>query len=783
MTPKTLALLGFDKVRDRLADCTSFSGGRQLALGLTPGTDADDVRQRLARTSQARDYQDRRGGPELGGAHDVREVVAAARRGRVLLPQELLDVRDTIGAARRMRRPLAREAARWPELAALGEQLDDCPALFDAIQATLNDDGEVLDSASPALGKIRRELRVVHDRLMRHLEKLVASTGARDYLQEALITQRGGRYVLPVKAGFRAKLPGVVHDTSDSGATVFVEPLAVVEQGNRLRELEIEEEREVQRVLRELSGDVATEGEALDGNVAALAELDLAFAAAEYAQRLRAVAPEVVAAERPYLDFRRARHPLLDPATVVPIDIWVGRDFHVLVITGPNTGGKTVSLKTVGLLVLMAQSGLHIPAADGATLTVFDGVHADIGDEQSIEQSLSTFSGHLTNIIAILTAVDSGSLVLLDELGAGTDPVEGAALARALLDHLRERGVTTVASTHYSELKAYAHGTPGVANASVEFDVETLRPTYELTIGLPGRSNALAIARRLGLPGAIVDSASAEVGTPSLDMEELLGEIRSTRRSAQEDRDAAAAAREQAEAWARTLETGVRDIETERVTVLNEARVQAERELALARETIKALLKRAEGAGNRQAAAEVSAQLDEVAAVLTEREASQFVSPSVTPAALAPGAAVRVLSFDQVGEVIGRRGDNVDVQLGRMRVTVPVQDLEVIARPAAPALESGADIRHLRAGGGDAHVPIELNLRGMRVEDGLSALDAYLDSAVLSGLPWVRIIHGHGTGAMKSAVRDALKHHPSVRRYRAGNQGEGGDGATVVYFD
>lgn len=780
MNAKTLELLEFHKIRRRLAEHTAFSGGRRLALDLVPSTELEEVRRRLGRTSQAKSFLERRPGPELRGAHDMRPEAEAARRGKTLLPQELLDIRDTLAAARRLKRSLGREVGLWPELAALAESLDDCPALLDAIQAALDEDGVVQDGASPALARIRRDLKVVHDRLVRHLERLVASSDARDYLQEALITQRGGRYVVPVKSGFRGKLPGVVHDTSDSGATVFVEPLAVVEQGNRLRELAIEEEREVARILRELSEHVAAESDGLSETIAVLAELDLAFACAELAFELKAVAPDVVAAPRPWLDFRRARHPLLHPESVVPVDVWVGRDFHVLVITGPNTGGKTVTLKTIGLLVLMAQSGLHVPAADGAAMAVFGGVFADIGDEQSIEQSLSTFSGHLTNIIEILGQADQGSLVLLDELGAGTDPVEGAALARALLAHLGERGVTTVASTHYSELKVYAHSAPGVVNASVEFDVESLAPTYELTIGLPGRSNALAIAQRLGLPAEIVASARSELGTSSLDMEDLLAEIRATRRQAQADRDAAAEARRRSEDWAAKLESGVKDLESERAKVLNDARAQAEREVALAQEAVQTLLRRADSANTREAAAEARAGLDAVAEALGTREPGPGAVVPVAPESLATGARVRVVSFGAEGEVLEVRGSQVEVQVGRMRLMAGLRDIELLSPPPEPeAAASG--VRVLRTAAAAA-VPVELDLRGLRVEDGLRRLDTYLDQAVLSNMPFSRIIHGHGTGAMKTAVRDVLRVHPAVKRFRPGEQGEGGDGATVAYY-
>jgi len=780
VSPKTLTLLEFDKVRRRLADLTVFSGGRQLALELVPTADPAVVRRRQRRTGEARDYADRRGNPGLDGAHDLRAEIEGALRGKVLLPAELLEIRDTIAAARRLERAIARERARWPELGAVAERLEPCLALFDAIQNALDDAGEVLDRASPNLRRIRGELKVAHDRLRRQVEGIVSTT-PRDVLQDALVTQRNGRYVIPVKSEFRARVPGVIHDLSDSGATVFVEPLALVEAGNHVRQLELEEDKEVDRILRELAGYVAAEAEALGDTIAALAELDLAFACASLGYAQRAVTPEIVDAERPMLDYPQARHPLIDPDNVVPINVRVGQDFQQLVITGPNTGGKTVTLKTIGLLTLMAQAGLQIPAADGARLAVFDGVFADIGDEQSIEQSLSTFSGHLTNIIGILSSADGRSLVLLDELGAGTDPVEGAALAGALLDHLRQRGIAAVASTHYSELKAYAHGTPGVANASVEFDVETLRPTFELTIGLPGRSNALAIAERLGLPAGIVDVARGGLSVTDVTLEDMLAEIRAGRDQAVVDRAAAAQARREAEEWAYKLEAAVRDVEAERADVVNTARRQALGELEAAREAIEKLQRRAERSGAATGEiAEANATLAAMAGILAEQAPAP--APVIRPdvAALAPGHIVRVTTYNQTGEVLRVAGDSADVQLGRLRMTVPLADLEVLAAAPAPPPEREPRLR--RSADAPLTVPIELSLRGLRVEEGLEKLDRYLSDALMSGLPWVRVIHGHGTGAMKAAVRDALRAYPFVTRTRRGEQGEGGDGATVVYL-
>jgi len=789
MDDKTLERLDFDKVRRRLAEHTTFSAGRHLALDLVPSSDAEAVAARLALTGEARDYTDRHGAPPIAGAHDLRQEIEAATRGKILLVQELLEISDTLSAARRMRRALsgAGNRERRPRLAQVAEVLDPCPALYDAIQAALDDEGNVLDSASPALGRIRREMRLAHDRLMRRLEGIVNSAGKRQILQEALITQRRGRYVVPVKSEFRSRMPGVVHDTSDSGATVFIEPLAVVELGNRYRELKLDEEKEVERILRELSGLVADEADALVSTIEALAELDLAFACGDYAHALRAVAPEIVDAPLPLLDFPKARHPLLDPETVVPTSIRVGESFRQLVITGPNTGGKTVTLKTTGLLTLMAQSGLHIPAADGARLAVFDAVFADIGDEQSIEQSLSTFSSHLTNIISFLDEATDSSLVLLDELGAGTDPVEGAALAEALLRHLHHRGVATIASTHYSELKAYAHSQQGVRNASMEFDVDTLQPTYELTIGLPGRSNALAIASRLGLPQEIAEAARGSMAVSEVVMDDLLAEIRDARSQAEEDRRAAAEARRQADAWAAKLEAAVHDVQSERADILSSARRQAEAELEAARIAIRKIERRARSnEATSQAIAEAASRLDRVSEVL---EAAAEPEPEVPPppSDLRPGAHVLVTSVNQAGEVLRLVGKDAEVQLGRLRLTVPVSDLQVQSHQAEPpenevAPTSGPESTLHRTEASE-DVPMELDLRGMRVAEGLDELDLYLDRAMLSGLPWVRVIHGHGTGAMRTAVRDTLRHHPHVKRSRRGEPGEGGDGVTLVYFE
>ncbi|MDY7039959.1 MAG: endonuclease MutS2, partial [Chloroflexota bacterium] len=605
MDTKYLQTLELPKILERVAEHASFSAGRELILALQPTSDLEEVRRRQGETHEALYVADSQGGISLGGVHDVRPLVDGASRGATLLPSDLLDVCGTLLRGQSLKRTITRQSGQLPLLAAIAARIEPCTHVTAEIGRCINDQAEVVDAASPRLTQIRRDLKIAHDRLLDKLNRLVSSPEMASYLQEAFVTQRNGRYVVPLKADFKGRIPGLVHDTSSSGATLFIEPLATVELNNRWRELQIEEEREVQRILAELSSLVADEGDFIIRTVEALAELDLAQAKAEYAHATRSIEPQLVpfrtknvqarkqstaARQHPgsTIKLLRARHPLLDPATVVPVDVYLSDDYFVLVITGPNTGGKTVSLKTVGLLTLMAQTGLHIPAGEGSILSVFEGVYADIGDEQSIEQSLSTFSSHVSNIIHVLNHADERSLVLLDELGAGTDPSEGSALARAILSHLVRRRITTLATTHSSELKVYAHSTPGVENASVEFDLETLSPTYELTIGLPGRSNAFAIATRLGLDRGIVEEARGLVTPEGLEAEALLVEIKVAREEALTAREAARAAQHEAEGLTHQLRVRLATIEEERRTIVNEARAEARQEL----EAVRAELRR-----------------------------------------------------------------------------------------------------------------------------------------------------------------------------------------------
>jgi DNA mismatch repair protein MutS2 len=810
MNRKHLTTLEFPRVLARLVKHTSFSGGRDLALALEPSPVFVEVQQRLQETREARHILDTQGGVSLGGVHDIRPLAQNARRGGILQPADLLDIHRTLRAGQRVRRTLTRLTAQVPLLTDIAARIELCEGLMDEIGRCIGDQGEVMDHASAKLARTRREMRTAHERLLDRLNRIVTNTRNAIYLQEALVTQRGGRYVIPIKADFKGRIPGIVHDTSASGATLFIEPLSAVEMGNQWRQLQIEEEKEVERILAELSAQVADLADELAWTVEALAELDLAFAKAHYANAIEATEPTLFpfkgrgssaaprrekgrqqrgpGAKEPIphpgskLDLRQARHPLLDPRTVVPIDVHLSDEYFVLVITGPNTGGKTVTLKTVGLMAAMAQSGLHLPVAEGSALPVFEGIHADIGDEQSIEQSLSTFSSHLTNIVSILGNADERSLVLFDELGAGTDPVEGSALARAILSHLLARNITTMVATHYSELKAFAHTTPGVENASVEFDLETLAPTFRLQIGLPGRSNAFAIAERLGLSPSIVHAARALISPEELETESLLAEIQQSHREAIAARDEAVLAQRQVQQRERQLAARLAAVEGERAAILGEARAQARRELSEVQEEIEALH---DEMAERQRLSTVGEEwLAEARARLSEKakEVAPLPPPlppqrMEEPGEIAVGDTVWVAGLDAIGEVMALDGETAEVQVGSFGVRVERSNLEWRAQPEPVQAEAPRTPSDLGPSPG-----LELDLRGYRVEEILPRLDKYLDDAFLAGMPFVRIIHGKGTGALRQAVREQLHGHPLVKSHRPGEDGEGGSGVTIAYL-
>ena len=800
MDTKTLATLEYPKILERLAGYCAFAASADKARALAPTTDIELARQRQGETREAITLLSTHSDLTIGGARDIREVVDLANHGGVLTPADLLDIKSTLVAARTLNRLFERVGGTYTYLYSIAIQMPLPLGLIDGISRAISERAEIMDSASDKLGSVRRELRIVHERLLSKMQRMVSDPRNTPFLQEALVTQRDGRYVLPLRSEFKGRIKSIVHDQSSSGATLFVEPLAVVELNNQYRELQLAERDEERRILADLSQQVGRQAAELLGTVDTIAELDMAFARAKYAGDLQAVEPALhpltekpaSGSEHPGTVIRlyQARHPLLDPAGVVPIDFELDPQTYALVITGPNTGGKTVTLKTVGLLALMAQSGMHVPALSGSEISVFQAIYADIGDEQSIEQSLSTFSGHITNIIHILESADRRSLVILDELGAGTDPQEGAALARALLSHLLSRSITTLVTTHHPELKAYAHATPGVVNASVEFDLETLRPTYRLTIGLPGRSNALVIARRLGMPEPIVDEARAELNPTDLRAEDLLDEIHRQRDLARQARDAAEAARHQAEAMQAELVERLERIEDERRDFLEKVRLQAEAELQETQEELRAV--RRSLARARQPAEAIQPLEEQVRAIEDKIEQpverrqpiERRLAPLNDPLlrrAIRLGDKVHLRTLNAQGVVTALGEEEAEVQMGVLRVRTRLGDLSLYRGTLEP------DDKPTRSGPTPAksiEFPaspgLELDLRGQRADDAQTALERYLDAAYLAGLPWVRIIHGKGTGKLRDIVRQALQGHPQVRSFQPGGENEGGEGVTVV---
>ncbi|HEV7664537.1 MAG TPA: endonuclease MutS2 [Chloroflexota bacterium] len=789
--------LEFDAVRDELARHTSFSAGRERALTLVPSGELNEARRRQALTSEALKLPGLRPGLHLGGVHDVRLLAERARVGAVLGPEELLDVASTARGARLWRRSLQPLRDETPTLLELAEiYLGDHPGLVEDIQDAIGEGGEVLDSASPALGRIRGELRGAHDRLVTRLREIMGSAPWRDVVQDPVVTQRNGRYVIPIRADSRGQVPGIVHDQSASGATLFVEPLAVVEMANRWRTLILEEEREIERVLRVLSQEVGEQADALLSTVDGLAQIDLARAAAGLADQQRATAPVLVGLPRPagqvVLKLVKARHPLLR-GTVVPISLELGGDFDLLLITGPNTGGKTVALKTAGLLTVMAQAGLFIPADEGSLVAVFERVQADIGDEQSLQQSLSTFSSHISRIVRMLRDADSCSLILLDELGAGTDPQEGAAIARALLDFLRERGAYVIATTHYPELKSYAEGTPRVQNASVEFDIQTLSPTFRLMIGTPGRSNALAIAERLGMPREVLDSARGYVTPQARETEALLEEIARERHVAEDAR--ARALKEAAEAATMKVRAraSLREAEQKHREIWEGAQAAAEEELAeLRREAHRVRLQlqsaRERGATSDSARAAVEAALSVPSFKAPAAPVVPLAEAEVGDAARVEiGAEIVVPRLGLPGRVLSVRDDTVEVEVLGRRVRMPLRELEGATRSTSAQRRAAQPERTptiaLTSSRSRGEVSFQLDLRGLRRDEALERLETYLENASLAGMPEARIIHGKGTGAIRQAVREALRQSHYVTRFAPEPDGAGGDGATQVWLN
>lgn len=776
---RSLRVLEFPRVVAALADDTVTAMGRARALALLPAVDEDDIRAALAVTSEAVAIAAEAEIP-LRGARAIEPVVAHAAAGGPIDPSDFLQIAQTLAVAREVQSFLLGRRERAPHLAEIAGRLTPLPSVEAAIGRTFDEQGRIKDDASPALHRIREETRAVERRLRSSLESFIHDPAHARYLQEALVTTRADRFVVPVKAEYRAQVGGLVHDTSASGATLFVEPLAIVPLGNRRRELEAAEREEILHILRELSAMIGEHAGALRDNGRLLGEIDLAAAKAALAARLRCHPPEL--RTDGVLDLRGARHPLLILARgaggVVPIDVDLSATDRTLVITGPNTGGKTVALKTVGLLVLMAQAGLHVPAEPGSGVPVFAQVHADIGDEQSIEQNLSTFSSHMRAVVEILGRLALPALVLLDEVGAGTDPTEGVALARAILRALHRQGVYTIATTHYNELKMLASTEPGIRNGSVEFDSDTLRPTYRLRIGLPGRSNALVIAERLGLDRAIVEEARAHLSPAQVAIEHVLEDLTRARQAAERDRAEAARAREAAEAASARWTAEAERQRAERRRVMADARRVGEALIEQTRRRLDTLLAEVRAARTDQAAREARARLRDILFSLPAVEPPP--PPGEPVETVAQGQRVYVAPLGRVGVV--RAGpdprDEVEVEVGTLRTRVPLSALR--------EAEGGALAGHAPAGPDVPQAPAvsaSLSVRGQTVDEALLAVDRYLDEAVRARLPQVTVIHGKGTGRLRAAIHDFLRGHPHVRRFRLGERGEGDAGATVISLE
>jgi len=797
LNPKTLATLEFDKVLARLAQHTAFSAGRALALALRPSSDYGEVVRRQRMTAEARRLLEMQPNLSLGGAHDVRPQAQKAALAGVLEPSELLDIQGTLSLAISLRKTVQRLGIpALPLLTALADGLANLSPLVAEIARCINPRSEVTDAASPLLADLRRETHLAHDRLTAKLQHILASATGRQVAQEPIVTLRDGRYVIPVKAEMRGQVPGIVHDVSSSGATVFLEPLEAVEMGNAWRELQLEEQREVERILRALSARVGEVAEDIDTTVATLAELDLALAKAKLGDALACKELPYLSADQPWLvegpgELRllNARHPLLK-GEVMPISIWVGDSYSIVLITGPNTGGKTVALKTVGLLILMAQAGLPIPAELGSRIPVFDSVHVDIGDEQSIEQSLSTFSSHVGNIIHILAEAEPNSLVLLDELGAGTDPSEGTALAQAILQHLLDVGATTVATTHHSQLKVFAHVTPGIVNASVEFDLETLSPTYRLIIGLPGQSNALAIADRLGMPRDILDRARQHIAPDRQELESFLSDIQRDRQAAADAARAEQIARREAEAIRAGLAEKLMAVDAERNRTIDKTRQEMERELQQTRARLRAAAKeiaRAEREAHslRSGQAPAAAPKEGLAAAKQEVEAVEEQVEKVRRLhrrrrkgplpPIAAGDRLWLRDLSQPAEALGPPDEHGElaVRLGAFHGRINVSEVE--------GVEKAAEVITIATSFPPSAPPSpEIEVRGMTVGEAMPLIEQHLDAAFRAGMPQVRIVHGKGTGTLRRAIRDALRGHPLVKSLSTPLPKEGGEGVTIV---
>ncbi len=784
MKERTLRVLEFTKIRERLASKAMTPMGAERCLALEPSCNLQEIELRQAETEEATVILQYLGGSPLVAFEDVRQSLSLAEKGATLSPKALLSIASLLASARAARSALDTERDNTPLLKAKAQAIVSLRHIETDITNAIISEEEIADRASTELMNIRRHLRGATERIKEKLNQMVHNPNFQKYLSDNIITVRNDRYVIPVRADCRSMVPGLVHDQSATGATLFIEPMAAVEMGNELRQWEAKEKQEIERILASLSAEIAPYAREMRDTVEILAELDFIFAKGLLAREMYAVTPKLN--QNGYLNIIRGRHPLIDPEKVVPSNLWLGKEFTTLIITGPNTGGKTVTLKTVGLFTLMAQAGLQVPADLGTELAVFEQVFADIGDEQSIEQSLSTFSSHMTNIVSIMQEVTPKDLVLFDELGAGTDPTEGAALAQAILTRLRNIRVRTMATTHYSELKAFALSTPGVENASVEFSVETLRPTYRLSIGVPGKSNAFEISRKLGLMENLIDDAKKLLSGDSIRFEDVIANAEYHRQVAEREREIARQASEETIRLRDEAERLRKEIEEKRESALRKAKEDARRIMEQTRreaEGIIADLKRMKkeqqspDAGINAVRKQIEKSVDNLSEGLTQK-----VDNSAAPKTVKPGDKVDILTIGSQGVVLGApnaKGE-VEVQAGIMKLKVNISQLRLVKEKPAANQKPRQTSVHMHTGAMERTVRMECDVRGMSLDEALAQVDIYLDNAILAGMGEVSIIHGKGTGVLRSGIQQHLKHHMHVASCRLGVYGEGESGVTIV---
>ncbi len=781
MKERTLRVLEFTKIRQQLSEKALTPLGAEKCLALTPSCNLQEITLWQQETEEAAVVLQYLGGHPMASFQDVRASLSLAHKGAALSPRALLAVAEMLRAARTARDALDTERDNTPLLKARAQKLTVLHNVERDITDAILSEDEIADRASSELMNIRRHLRGATERIKEKLNQMIRSAAFQKYLQDPIITVRGDRYVLPVKAEYRGAVPGLVHDQSSSGATLFIEPMAAVEMGNELRQWEVKEQQEIQRILEGLSQEIAPFAQPLTETIDALAELDFIFAKGLLSRDMFAVTPKLNKEGR--INIIRGRHPLIDPDKVVPSNLWMGQDFTSLIITGPNTGGKTVTLKTVGLFTLMAQAGLQIPADLGTELAVFEQVFADIGDEQSIEQSLSTFSSHMTNIVGIMQEVTPHDLVLFDELGAGTDPTEGAALAQAILTRLLHIRVRTLATTHYSELKAFALSTPGVENASVEFDVETLRPTYRLSIGVPGKSNAFEISRKLGLMENLIDAAKELLSGESIRFEDVIANAEYHRQVAEREREIARQASAETIRLRDEAEKLRKEMEEKRETAMRKAKEDARRLMEQTRREADAIiadLKRMkkEARSPETQTNEIRKRIETSIDGLTEG-LTQKIDTGAAPKTVKPGDKVNILTLGQQGTVLSAPDAKGEVQLqaGIMKFKTHISQLRLVREK--PAVQPQTSVR-MHTAAMTRTVKMECDVRGMNLEEAICAVDQYLDEAILAGMGEVSIIHGKGTGILRSGIQQHLKRHMHVGSFRLGVYGEGESGVTVV---